>query len=304
MQNLNNNNDDSDYGNTTFLYEIHANNTKYYCKVIEHRLRMFASYTFQFGGKNTFCFTASMDKEHNFQPYIDRVEYKEKCLKHGHLAKSGGTIQLVKAALFTMKVLFNHIQKFTLIDDSYINCMTGDNSRRISLAFDSLIKYNKTWYERNFKAQLPGVENDKTTSLGNYKQSLKILDESIEPYFIIKERLPFIEKYKDIYEISKTPREFINNIRNKYNTDYCFELDSWLYSYIQYLHIQLEKDKWFINIQDVEKPANYDLILWKKPFEGGWRRYIHTRRRRHIQNNNYTAPSVFPNWKSYYEDEG
>ena len=292
-----NNNESIYFGNIEFLYEVHAFNTKYYCKVIEHRLRTFASYTFQFGGKDSYCFTASMDKEHNFQPYIDRIEYKENCIKAGHLAKQGGTIHLVKAALFTMKVLFNHIQQFNLIDDSYIYCIEGNSSQRISLAFDSIIKYNKTWYERNFKAQLPNAERE------NYKQSLQILDKNIEPYIIIKERLPFIEKYKEIYEKSQTPREFINNIRTKYINDYCFELNSWLIYYIQYLHINFQKDKWFINIHDIEKLQDYDLIVWKKPFEGGWRRYKKTRKATKKSTKNIYAPAVFTSWKRYLEQE-
>lgn len=149
---------------------------------------------------------------------------------------------------------------------------------KLSLAYDYIVKYGETWYEKKFKAVLP----DKFYS--DYKDSHKVLDLPLDPFEYQSSRAPFLIKYKDIYSSMKTPREFITSLREIYGKDYCKEVGPWLNRYMECLKIVMFKDSWLIHIPTVLQPEGYELTkLTKVPLNqprGG------SRKTRKVQKNN------------------
>jgi hypothetical protein len=260
---------------------IRSNGAEYYAKVVELIGKDDTIYTFFFGGKTHYCFTASITSNRNYIPHIDTIEYD---------TNSEVTADLVKAALWTMKKLFPHVEYLTLLDDSHIPCERGN---KLSLAYDYIIKYNKTWYEYHFNATLPGDNENRDSILGQFKDSLKILDEKCILYEYIITKVPEITKYKDIYMESDTPRMFINKLRDIYGKQYCNELSDWLSRYMSYLGIDLMKKHWRIYAKDIKCPEEYELFTSTVELNGGKLRKRNGTRKR------LAAPII-----GYYGDPG
>ena len=102
-----------------------------------------------------------------------------------------------------------------------------------------------------------------------YKRTLNALDEDIRPYEQIVTHIPDISKYRNEYISAGSPREFIQKMREKYTTKYCFEIGGWLSRYAENIGINYFKQNWFIDINDVEKPDKYELFLTDAPIRGG-----------------------------------
>jgi hypothetical protein len=260
-----------------FKYMVRANGSEYYCKVTELIMDNNAIYTFSFGGKGAYCFTASMSSKNNYIPYITNVEFNSECIKDGVLKN---TVDLVKAALWTMKRLFKHIDKFTLMDDSHIICDLNNRLYKLSLAYDYILKRNKTWYQYHFKASLPGSVTNSNSILGLYTKSLDILDEPCEQYKYIITHVPAISNYKEAYISATSPRTFVKKLRDIYGENYCKEVYSWLSLYMSYIGVKLYKEDWFINASDVTEPNNYELFTSTIELRGGEARRIRRRRRK------------------------
>jgi hypothetical protein len=258
-----------------FKYLIKTPEAEYYCKITEYDMRDKLSYTIAFGGLNAFCFMASLTQsntqndEVKIVPHIDRIDLDEKCVKEGIMTS---TVSLVKAALWTMKYLIGSIDRLTLMDDSHIDCIKGSKMHRLSLKYDYLVKHNQTWYEKQFGARLPDELWE------TYKKSLEVLDMPLNPYNMEVDRFPNIEKYKDIYNASNTPRTFINNLRVRYNNEYCIEVGGWLSGYMRYLGIKVYEMDWYIEADSIQKPAGFEIYKTDAPIRGGSKRK--TRRRR------------------------
>ena len=248
---------------TTDKYQVRGYGVEYYCKITKMVIRDQTMITVSFGGSHTFCFIAVMDSTKQFIPYIDRVEYEEGCVKDGVLEEYGGTVALVKCALWTILHLFPDIPRFTLTDDSHINCKRGIRRHKMNLAYDYISKRNQTWYEHRFGATLPPI------LMENYKHSLHVLDLPLKPYEFIIIVIPILNKYKSEYTSSNTPREFINTLRSIYKDSYCFEVSDWLSGYMEYLGIKYYKNDWFINASDVKKPDDYAIHNTDIPMRGG-----------------------------------
>ena len=247
-----------------FKYMVRANGSEYYCKVTEVVINNDAIYTFSFGGKGAYCFTALMSYTKNYIPRITNVEFNT----------AADTVDLVKAALWTMKRLFKHIDKFTLMDDSHIICDLNDRLYKLSLAYDYILKRNKTWYQYHFKASLPGA------LAGLYTKSLDVLDEPCEQYKYIIMHVTAISNYKEAYISATSPRTFVKKLRDIYGENYCKEVYSWLSLYMSYIGVKLYKEDWFINASDVTEPNNYELFTSTIELRGGEARRIRRRRRK------------------------
>jgi hypothetical protein len=241
---------------------VRAYDIEFYCKISEVISDYGTSYTFSFGGANDYCFIASMKSPKNI-PYIDRIEYGEKCIKDGVLS-SGGTVKLVKAALWTMKHLFkHHITRFELQDESYIYCMKGSKRFKLRLGYDMIIKYNKTWYEHHFGAELP------INTYNTYKSMIKILDSESIPYEAAVKSYPYIKKYEEEWRSTSSPREFIEAIRKKYGTEqYCYEVGGWLDGFFEDLGISIYNREWFIDAKNVIQPPGYEIFLSTTEMKG------------------------------------
>jgi len=235
--------------------------------------------TYSFGnGRNNYCLTASYDPTDPDKIYIDRVE-KAECLIDIKLKDvQEATATLVRIALYTLYQDKPHIKRVTLKDDSYIYC-EGTSGPKISMAYDYLIKYNQTWYQKKFGALLPGFITDHGKSIpmkidgtdrvvhvepGSpmdlYLTSISNLDKPCITYEEITEKFYEIKKYRAEYQSSRTPRDFINTLRATYNqTAFCKEGASWFKRYIEFIQINLFYDLWYIPVSAIQRPTNYKV---------------------------------------------
>jgi hypothetical protein len=218
-------------------------------------------YSIMIGGKSTYCFMGIIKAHSPTHVYIDRIEYNEACVEDGTLQERGGTAQLVIASLWTIVILFPNITQFDLIDDSNIYCKKDSKRFKLSLAYDYILKYNKTWYEKLFGAILPSyeiTENGRSmTKYDIYKSQLAILDEPLQPYEIVQPRVNAIQNDKEEYSTAISPRDFINRLRHKYGDVYCFKVGGWLNGYMKFLGIKLYNEEWRIYTKDIKEPSGY-----------------------------------------------
>jgi hypothetical protein len=268
----------NDRTSTVTQYEINGYGLRMYCKVTEYGINTEAyKSTISFGtGIKKFCLIAAYFKQKPNEIYIDRVEKKDVCTIGKPLGSfEEGTVKLVKVALWTMKNMYPAVVKFTLRDDSQIMC-DGENSKdKMSMSYDYILKYNETWYQNKFNAELPGfisktrnknskltiVNSEENSLMANVYNSFKVLDEPITPLPLVIDLLPMLNTYKEEYESSTTPRQFIDKLRTKLENKYCNTVGKWLNSYMLYLHIDIEMNKWYILEKYIKKPESYSISL-------------------------------------------
>jgi hypothetical protein len=261
------------------------NGLRVYCKITSFT-KYGASepnYSISFGGKNTFCFTSSIENPEIC--YIDRVEYNAPCVVNGELKERGGTVELVKLALWTIMQKFPQIKKFTFKDNSYIYCEKGSKTAKMSLSYDSMLKYNKTWYQRHF-----GAELHRETTV-DFEKMLSIFDQPLADFDYIVTKLDALRPFKAAYEsapeqldvpddqmpcMAHTPRAFINALRGP---NYCFDVGKWLEQYMTVINVGLFADNWFIRRENVMEPPNYQIVETQNSIRGGYRG---TRKRRNF----------------------
>ena len=245
-------------------YSVYGFEKQFYCKVTPIvNYNRSVSYTVSFGGKDTYCMIIAIDSNVSTEAYIDRVEYNEACIKEGVLEETGGTYKLVKSALWSVILIFPLIQCFRFKDNSYLYCEKKSKLHKLNLAYDYVIKYGQTWYEKNFSATLP-------ESLFNlYKKSLDILNNPLVSYEQQVKEAHYIQEYESIYKLSKSPREFITNIKKEYKEDYCFRVGKWLDSYMDVLNINIYNASWVIFKKDIQEIDNFRLVPASLQHKGG-----------------------------------
>jgi hypothetical protein len=241
------------------------------------------------GGMKKFCLTAIFDNKKPDEMYIDHVDNNDLCTIGTKLkAYEKGTIKIVKIALYVIKHLFPDVNKLTLFDDSQILCDESNRSFKLSLSYDYILKYNESWYQKQFSAELPGMISKKYAKnnvfpiivgepgslMDKYTKSLQVLDEPIMDYSQIINSYPQFSEYEDCYKKSKTPREFINALRRDLKSDFCFKVGKWLNQYMVSLRIKLFAEEWYILTSTIEMPPNFDMTLMnninsKRILDGG-----------------------------------
>jgi hypothetical protein len=241
------------------------------------------NHTISFGGKNFFCLVAMIKASMPTECYIDRVEYNSSCVVNGSLREKGSTAELVKLALWTIVSKFPQVTTLTLTDDSYIYCEEGSKLNKLSLSHDFILKYNKTWYQYHFNAELP------TDQANTLKNTLKVLDQPLEPFEFVVQHIEALRPYRTEYESSPganvrlgqmpiythTPRAFMNTLRDD---NYCFTVGKWIEHYMKYIGIRdIFKNNWFIRRENVVAPPNYHIAETQNSIRGGYRG---TRKRR------------------------
>lgn len=266
-------------------YGVHT-----YCKLIEYNWNDPDNYkkTFAFGTvMKEWCLTASCRTNNPDFIYIDRVEAYSTCFIDDKPIEDS-TAKFVRLALYMMYKMVPTISRFTLKDDSHLYCNGKNNGPRISLAYETILKYNQTWYQLKFGAILDGFlskttdinidESDKNIEyiiipilgvktvfqvvpqslMANYLKSLLILDRRCDSYDDIIQFCPFIKNYKYEYESANSPRDFISKIREQYNKEeYCLKIKDWLDSYMEYLGMIIYYDAWYIPVSTMYAPADF-----------------------------------------------
>jgi hypothetical protein len=241
-------------------YKITGYGLNLYCKITEvGRLPYAYTCTISFGtGMKRFCVISLYNMNKPYEIYIDRVEKNDKCVLDDNLSSySEGTAKVFKIALWTLKRMYPHVLKYTLKDDSNFPCdANAESSDTMPMASDYLVKYNQTWYQKKFGALLP---NDSTSGLlwTRYNESLANLDKPLPPFLLIRDRIPNADDYKEEYEASKSPREFINRLRIKLGNRYCNIVGKWLGGYIRSLDINIFYESWYIPSEAIVEPDGF-----------------------------------------------
>ena len=270
-----------------------------YCKITETYPSDSIQYKcdFAFGtGLKKFCMIAKYDAKNSDSIYIDRVENNKACLIGQDITKVGdGTVKLVRIGLYEMYRLKPMITRFTLKDDSNIYCNGADYGERISMSYETLLKYNQTWYQQKFGAVLPGFVSSSTNPLAEqeehgivritlpingesttfrvkadssmfyFLQSLSNMDQPSTPYEAMIRELPKIVPFRTEYESATTPREFMANVRTAFKGEngtfnkkgYCIAVAPWFSSYINILRIPLYYDQWYIPVHAIKRPDEF-----------------------------------------------
>ena len=200
---------------------------KFYAKLTDTIDKGRHLYTFSLGGKHKYCITIALKPDAPEDGYIDTMEYNKACVKDGTLEHREGTSHLGKTALWVFHSLFPQVKRFTLIDDSHIYCEEGSKQFKLNLAYDSILKHNKTWYEDKLNAQLP------EPLMKLYKDSCSILDKPLDPFDFIIQRNENLKPYEKEYKESNSPRDFLNRLRTNLGHQYCFEVGKWLSGYFR-----------------------------------------------------------------------
>lgn len=238
--------------------------------------------TFTFGGIDETCIIISLNDIRSDSAYIDRIEYNKACVKDGSLEQGKGTFQMINLGLWTFHTLFPSITKLYFIDDSHIYCEEGSKVYKLNLAYDYIIKYNQTWYQKWFRAILP------EPYMTNYMTSIKLLDEPLRPFELQKISMPYIIPYETIYKRSTSPRDFIQSLRTTYKDQYCFIVGSWIDRYFMTLRIDTFKRHWYINVDLLSTSSDFKI---SEITVGGGRK---SRRQRKLKNFRLVSSSDEP----------
>lgn len=219
--------------------------------------------TFTFGGKDSNCITIAINDLDSDRAYIDRIEYNESCVKDGSLEQGEGTFQMIKTGLYAFSLFFPTIKILTLKDDSHIYCMKGSKIYKLNLAYDYILKYNRTWYEKQFNAILP------EPYMSEYRKSLEILDKPLDSFEFMKLRAPFLLPYESEYKSSVSIRDFIQKLRTLYKDQYCFKVGPWLTDYLLLFNINNFKDQWMIHTDLLTSSEDFGMKEITGTFGGG-----------------------------------
>lgn len=244
-------------------YIIRAYDIILYCKVISFpKYGGGINYSLSFGGKHNFCITAHISEYISTSCYIDHIEYNESYIKDGLLEENSDIITLVKTVLWTIVNLFPNIISIELKDNLYICCENKLEQHMINLTCEYILKYNMTWYEKHFNATI--CDKD---SYNMYRKTLNTLDMPLDNIEFILSLRPELEKYREIYISSSTPRDFINNIQKSYSETYYIETGEWIPYYLRLLRISYYCEMWNIDKNNITKPYNYSIETTNMVFE-------------------------------------
>jgi hypothetical protein len=164
----------------------------------------------------------------------------------------------IRIAFFAIKILFRYITKIHIADFLQILYNGTNEPFKLSLSYDYILKYNQTWYQNKFGAELPEYADK------DYINSLLVLDEPIMDYSLIIDLYPQFIEYEYEYRISKTPREFINTLRLKLQSEFYFKVGPWLNQYMKTLQIKLSSEFWYIATSSIAPIDNFSIKLMNK----------------------------------------
>ena len=249
---------------TTQQFIINAYDTRFYCKIIFFKNeKSIISANMYFGKKNEFYISFILDNILEKKGRIINIKYYKQLLNNNE-EYSEEMYQFIQTAIHTFNIQFPNIEHLIFTDNSYIH-FTKDVENiekiedidmcQIKLAYDCIIKYNTTYYEKYFEAFLEDEEYKK------YRNSLNILDLPINyPFEVITDFIDGMNKYEEIYNSSLTHRGFIKSLVNTYKKEYYFEVSEWFDKYFRILNLSLPSCEWYITPNNIKCPYNYNII--------------------------------------------
>jgi len=188
---------------------------------------------------------------------LQNISNNIKCTINDSNIDNHNIILLIKISLHFIISKFDYINKFILTDNSTINCSEKIN---ISLADLSVIKYGKTWYEKNFNAipddsNINTIEVQKSMLFNRLNEKINMNLEkfiSVNKEYLKKNKIDeykidkIIKRIKDFY----TEKISIYNYLEKYIKDH---MECLYYSYILSNNINklLYGTTWIIKKKDI-----------------------------------------------------
>lgn len=218
-----------------------------------------------FGGKRK-CATFSIYFDEP-DPNLDALGYSENCNISGDMYRQQGTNHMILTAFAFIHQTYskkNVSQNFLLRDSSYINCQ----SYSMSLANYCVMHYNKTWYEKHFKA-FPTFDKDLyQTSMSAWKK-MKKTKPDLSKYFAAVKNKKRQQVLRDTYEKSDTFEGFIQQLKS---FD-CLIYKDWNESFINTYVNNLNGMSWTVDASQLLLPEiQVDYIGKDKPYD----MFIHT----------------------------
>ena len=176
------------------------------------------------GGLKNKCIIINIPNNSN-EAIITDISFHKKCSINSLLKKKIDMIQLIKCSLIFTIHNFPNITSFILSDNSYIEC---NNGYRFSLAMLYYLKYNKTWYEKNFDAisknreEINKIKRNIENNL-NFILELSPEDFIKNFYYKYKNDTIFINNIIEIYEKNMSLKSFVDKII-KYDCSYYIDI--------------------------------------------------------------------------------
>jgi hypothetical protein len=205
------------------------------------------------GGLKMKCVNIIIDKIKNIG-LLELLQHNFKCSLFTNLQKGEEVKNLIENSLHFVISKYPELKYIEFIDNSFIICK---NKNRVSLPDITFVKYNKTWYEKNFGA-IPSknlkdnIKILKKQILKNLNKKLKLnLEDFMNEYYSNKffKNKNFMDLIKNIYIKNMLLKDFLDKIME--------------YDYIFYEKIfsdlignLLQGTKWIIKIDTIQK---YDI---------------------------------------------
>lgn len=213
---------------------------KYRVKIGKHSLLLTihespTSYIFYLGGHTQYCIDAWINKKEygsNIQFDVSRgslisVKQNAQCSLENNLTRGHDTNQMLQFLITYIAKNQPYVKELTFNDASNRSC---DNGNTISLAAMSYLSTGKTWYEKNFGAQIDStykkdfIEKEKKFQLFKKNTSWENMKRQISVKFPLSD-----EEIKELQEQSDTWQGFFGALRDKIGiSEFCQFLQPWI----------------------------------------------------------------------------
>jgi hypothetical protein len=215
------------------------------------------------------------------------THYNEKCSIDKKLERGEGTRHMINTAMYFVSKMCPFIEGFDINDTSAVqqspdpaigwgdaSTRQCDNNTTIALSYFSITQYQKTWYEKNFKAFIPDEQKRlkyETTIEDLLSKDLSDWD-TFNAIFLRNINKDVKEVLKEIYKESKTYRSFFKNIHNQGISKACIYLQPWIEKLMMTTDLRnyVMFTQWIIPIESIKRVP---LINYKKDFVGRLENY-------------------------------
>lgn len=218
------------------------------------------------GGIKHWCIHSELIKENGKikeEGYLVKIRYDMLCSVEENI-KHGGDISKL------LKLLIQHLHKsyptvkYLLFND--LSTRRCDNGYDTNLAVMTYLYTEKTWYEKNFGAELSQQSEDAFKDIiKKFTKSKKLSWDIIKSTIHNYKQLPYTElELETLYNNSTTWKDFFEPIEDKIKiAEFCIFVSSWLDSFIL---------KYFNNLMGLTYKLpikSMDIEYIKNVFEGG-----------------------------------
>jgi hypothetical protein len=196
---------------------------------------------------------------------IPHLFYDKNCCINKELDSGYGTRYMIKTILKIVKERYSHIDTFEFDDASKIECILDGTNREISLAHYSVALYGKTWYERNFNAELK--DNDDKIK---YKNAVQIFSDptkklsfmiAFADYYYGEDRIKF-DKLESIYNKTNTYNEFFIKLKEEYKEKFCEITVDWLDNFVnKLLGRNYMNSTWIIKVNNMNTNVSINSMI-------------------------------------------